>query len=380
MRASQLGETASATHWLQLLVAIQEDGSPEDRESRRIAESALRDLGAGLEPSRDGAVHHMIDRYWVDPSGTYVDGWIHLDGDPGTGLWLEIDGRRVPLPRHRRDDLLAFWPDSSAVVEAGFEAYVPGSPRADLDFIIATSHGEQVFRIAAPATRLPVPQRWAQDESTDRMAELLEQAPDGPALVVGGRLPESDSPSLEGRLLAGREVIGLDIHPGHAIDVVGDAHRLSEVLGVDRFAIVYSASLFEHLTKPWVAAREVARVLKVGGVALHSVPWAWPAHAEPNDFWRMSEWGLRELFGEELGFEVLDSGRSGSVSMVPDPSWREHHPTMPTLDTGSMAWIVVRKVDHRANKVVWPYDADRGAEIARAYPIDGLATTGRDAL
>lgn len=380
LRAIQVDDTGAARRWLELLIAIPDDGSAGDREARRVATRALNDLGGASTASGERSAHSMIDRYWVDPSGTYVDGWIHLDADPGSSLWLERDGRRILLPRHRRDDLLAFWPDSPGVIESGFEAYVPGPPQPVLNFVISTADGEHRARLEAPTTRLPIPATWAQNDSTARMIELIKQAPDGPALVIGGRLPESDSRSLENLLLAGREVVGLDIHPGHAVDVVGDAHRLAEIVGVDRFAVVFSASLLEHLTKPWLAALQMARVLRVGGLAVHTVPWAWPTHAEPNDFWRISDHGLRELFGEELGFEVLDSGTFGSVSIVPDPSWREHHLAMPTLDTGSTSWIVVRKVDDRATGVTWPYDAERGGERARAYPIEGLATTGRGTL
>lgn len=377
MRAVQLGESSAARDSLERLISIPDDGSAEDCEPRRIAAGLLE--GMGIVPVLNGgaSVRSMIDRYWVDPAGTFLDGWIHVDGDPGTGLWLVREGRRIPIPRHRRDDLLAFWPDSPNVVDAGFEAYVAGPPERALDFVIATADGERSVELLAPDTRLPAPVVSRQADAKVRLRALVAQAPEGPALVIGGRLPESDSPSLHDELLAQREVIGLDIHAGHAVDVVGDAHRLSEILGDDRFAIVYSASLLEHLAKPWLAALQMARVLTVGGLAIHSAPWAWPTHAAPNDFWRMSEWGLRQLFGEELGFEVLDAGHFGSVSIIPDPSWRDQFRSMPTLDTGSTSWIVARKIDDRANELAWPYHAERGGKLAREYPIEALATTGR---
>jgi 2-polyprenyl-3-methyl-5-hydroxy-6-metoxy-1,4-benzoquinol methylase len=378
VRALQLGATADARRWLERLLAIPDDGSAADREPRRVAATLLEGMGASPPTTTPAVVRSMIDRYWADPAGTFVDGWIHLDGEPGDGLWLDRGGARIPLPRHRRDDLLAFWPGSPNVVDAGFSAYVPGPPEPHLDFVITSADGERRARIPAPATRLPVCEVSERADVDARLIELLEQAPDGPALVIGGRLPEADSRSFHDDLLEGREVVGLDIHPGHGVDVVGDVHRLSDIVGDERFAVVFSASLLEHLTKPWLAALQMARVLKPGGLAIHLAPWAWPTHAQPNDFWRMSQWGLRQLFGEELGFEVVDAGEFGPVSIVPDPSWREPHLAMPTLDTGSTSWIVARKVDGRADTVTWPYDAERGASLAREYPIEALATSGRE--
>lgn len=377
LRAIQLGDAAGARRWLEALVAMPADASPEDRERWRTATQALDALGASPAAPAEPTVHSTIDRYWVDPSGTYLSGWIHVDGDPGAGLWLERDGRLVALARHRRDDLLEFWPDSRDVVEAGFEAYVPGPPDRDLTLVVETVDGERRVHLAAPSTRLPSPESRTQSEASDRLSEWIAQAPDGPVLVIGGRLPEADSPSLHDKLLKDREIVGLDIHPGHGVDVVGDAHRLSEILGVDRFALVYSASLLEHLAKPWIAAREMARVLVPGGLAVQIVPWAWPTHSQPNDFWRISEWGLRQLFDEELGFEAVDTGHFASVSIVPDPSWRATNLIMPVFDTASTSWIVARKIDDRAGAVNWPYDPEVGGKRAREYPLDGLATMGR---
>ena len=48
-------------------------------------------------------------------------------------------------------------------------------------------------------------------------------------------------------------------------------------------------------------------------------PGAWPAHAQPNDFWRMSAEGLRVLFGAASGFEVLAAGDAGAGGADPHP-------------------------------------------------------------
>ena len=166
---------------------------------------------------------------------------------------------------------------------------------------------------------------------------------------------------------------GLDIHPGHCVDLVGDAHCLSGFLREGSFDAVVSGSVLEHLQAPWLFAAEINRVLKPGGLVYHEAPGAWPAHAQPNDFWRMSAEGLRVLFGPESGFEVLDAQDSGMAAMIPSPQWRQHHLAMPTVPTFAMAEILARKVeDIPPGAVAWPLRAGASAERARRYPVAGL--------
>jgi hypothetical protein len=138
---------------------------------------------------------------------------------------------------------------------------------------------------------------------------------------------------------------------------------------------VASSSVFEHLAAPWVAAAEINRVLRIGGTVHHDTPYAWPAHSEPNDFWRFSADGLRELFGPATGFEILSAANIGRMTMVPEPNWRSGYLNMPTVPAFGGAAIVARKVreiDDAA--VVWPVDTGESARRARTYPVAGVAT------
>jgi SAM-dependent methyltransferase len=168
-------------------------------------------------------------------------------------------------------------------------------------------------------------------------------------------------------------VIGLDIHPGHCVDLVGDAHFLSRFLRAGSIDAVVSGSVIEHLQAPWLFAAEVNRVLKPGGLVYHEVPGAWPAHAQPNDFWRMSAEGLRALFGPESGFEVLEARDAGPMAMIPGPTWRQKHLDMPTVPAYGMAEVLARKVaEIEPGAVAWPLRADASAERSRRYPVEGL--------
>lgn len=70
------------------------------------------------------------------------------------------------------------------------------------------------------------------------------------------------------------------------------------------FDLVYSHQVLEHIPKPWVAAREIVRILKPGGLGIHTSCAFNPRHRLPefNDYYRFLPDGLAELFD---GVEVI---------------------------------------------------------------------------
>lgn len=100
-------------------------------------------------------------------------------------------------------------------------------------------------------------------------------------------------------LLRGR-VVSVDITAALTPQVVGDAHALPFRDAV--FDAVVASQVFEHLHSPWLAAAELARVLKPGGTALVAVPFLFWLHQRPHDYYRYTEYGLRKLF--EPHFEI----------------------------------------------------------------------------
>jgi len=81
------------------------------------------------------------------------------------------------------------------------------------------------------------------------------------------------------------------VHPQH------DAQRLMDFAD-DQFDVVYSHQVLEHIPKPWLAGEELVRVLKSGGIGLHTTCAFNPLHGPPvfNDYYRFFPDGLAELF------------------------------------------------------------------------------------
>jgi hypothetical protein len=104
------------------------------------------------------------------------------------------------------------------------------------------------------------------------------------------------------------EFLGTDFQEGEDVDILADVHRLTAVTGPERFDVILSCSTFEHLKYPTLAAHEVMKALKVGGLVFVQTHQSFPLHAYPYDYFRFSREGLASLFGTTMGFEVVETG------------------------------------------------------------------------
>ncbi|MBB5631918.1 SAM-dependent methyltransferase [Cryobacterium mesophilum] len=319
-------------------------------------------------------LHSMIDLYWCDASGTFLQGWAHAENLRVDSITVRGSGSTVTTTRHDRDDLLPFWPDEPEVVHGGFRVYLPGPPNPTVTITAHTRQGPVTQVIELPDHPLPAaPDSAPLIRIQERVVAAVQAAPPGPVLAIGVRALSRESLEAQLPYFAGREVIGLDIHPGIGVDVVGDAHVLSELFPKGHFAIVYSASLLEHVGTPWLVAAQCGVVTMQGGVNIHQAPWLWPTHSAPNDFWRFSPAGLEQLFSPELGFHTMFSAAFGEASVTPHGGWRDVALNMPTLYSGAASWIIAQKISDAADAAGWPLLSGSSAETARKYPTEGLA-------
>ena len=63
--------------------------------------------------------------------------------------------------------------------------------------------------------------------------------------------------------------------------------------------------MLEHLPEPLRVIEELGRVLKPGGTLWLSAPLFYAEHEKPYDFFRYTQFGLRQLF-EDAGFEIVE--------------------------------------------------------------------------
>lgn len=153
--------------------------------------------------------------------------------------------------------------------------------------------------------------------------------------------------TLEGR---GLETLGLDIRRTHGVDVAADAHHLP--LRDETFDLVLSLQVLEHLHTPWIAIREVARVLRPGGWFVGSVAFLKPYH---GSYFHMTHAGVESLArsaGLVADRFVGAQGITYSVygGLLPLGGRRLRHALFDTLDRmvarlRVLAWSLTRRAD-----------------------------------
>jgi len=98
-------------------------------------------------------------------------------------------------------------------------------------------------------------------------------------------------------------MVTLDLVPGPTIDVCANAERLPFLDGV--FDVVVSQEVLEHVRNPFLAMREMQRVLKPEGLIYCQLPFVIGYHPGPSDFWRFTREGIRALI-DQAGLQCYD--------------------------------------------------------------------------
>lgn len=75
---------------------------------------------------------------------------------------------------------------------------------------------------------------------------------------------------------------------------------------------VISLAVLEHVPDPFRAVSEINRILKLDGIFMLSVPHISRLHELPHDYFRYTEFGIRELL-EKRGFKILHIEKAGTL-------------------------------------------------------------------
>lgn len=115
------------------------------------------------------------------------------------------------------------------------------------------------------------------------------------------------------RLLArGLEVLSLDVEDRvGGVDIIADLQDMPAVADAS-METVLCTQVLEHVSRPWDAVSELARVLAPGGHLILSAPHLSMLHEVPHDYYRYTRYGLTSLL-QERGFRVLEMRESGGL-------------------------------------------------------------------
>lgn len=96
------------------------------------------------------------------------------------------------------------------------------------------------------------------------------------------------------------------------------------------FDTVILSDVLEHLPEPNLLWEEINRMLVSGGRVLMNVPYFYPLHEVPYDYYRYSCYALRR-FAENYGFEVLELNPLGGSPEVMTDMLAKHLQFIPVL-------------------------------------------------
>jgi predicted SAM-dependent methyltransferase len=316
---------------------------------------------------------HLIDLMWCDMYGVFVLGWAHTHEQPVKAMYLRSGDFRVQVSEFQnRPDLLKFYPHLPST-KYGFSVYLACSPFRPVFLEVETAAGLAEVEIeAVPASHhMNAPLPVVDNGMSDFIQEMKRVK--GTVIEIGARVVAPGGSLQAGLFQPECKFIGVDIHPAPGVDVVADAHFLSDHFEPGAIDGIMSLAVMEHLACPWLLAAEINKVLRVGGLTLHSLPQAFPVHETPNDFWRISDEGLKVLFSPEMGFEILKVGMCIPVKMHVHPDFRAGamH-TFPLHNGMASSFVLARKTfDLPDGAVAWPLQRSESMKHSKAYPAHG---------
>ena len=101
------------------------------------------------------------------------------------------------------------------------------------------------------------------------------------------------------------DFVGFDIEDDEGVDRVGVNWDLP--FDDNEFDGLISTQVLEHTAKIPETIKEIKRVVKKNGLVFISVPFVFPIHGAPYDYYRFTKFGLMEVFKEFDIIEIKES-------------------------------------------------------------------------
>jgi len=99
-------------------------------------------------------------------------------------------------------------------------------------------------------------------------------------------------------LLEPTEYVGTDVIGGPGVDIICPAENLVEKFGKEKFDIVISTCVLEHIRDWKKTISNIKNICKPNGIILIIVPSKWPFHEYPYDFWRYKKEDIKNIFSD----------------------------------------------------------------------------------
>lgn len=164
------------------------------------------------------------------------------------------------------------------------------------------------------------------------------------------------------------EYVGFDFYEGENVDIVGDAHKLSEYFQNEEFDLIFSSAVLEHLMMPWIVAEEINKILKIGGNVFIETHFSFSSHERPWNFFQFSDLGLKILFNECLGFRHIESGMSNPIQGFFNYKSISQLRFSPVNELYCHSEILCEKIKNMENNYSWNGDTLQKLSRLSSYP------------
>ena len=328
-------------------------------------------------PKADDRLVYDIENCWSNDTAIGLQGWIFSKQERLDKVELQVGETQVAIESWSpRPDIAAKFPEYQEYNQnCGFSVVVPRIAKHHLTFIAKSAKDSAIASIQidgqTPPPPLEIPSgqnAWNEfvQRTNNRQFDVLE---------IGSRVVSPGSQSKRSLFPKCPSYTGFDYYGDENTDVVGDAHKLSSYFGDRRFGAIFSVSVLEHLAMPWLVAREVSKLLEIGGLTFHSTHFSFPLHETPWDFWRFSDAGLKALFSPALGFEIVEAGLFNPVRMHLDRivSGQEMFPLSPGFASVSILAKKVSEPDF--DRFQWDVDITEAIGSESHYPAKNDQTS-----
>jgi hypothetical protein len=135
-------------------------------------------------------------------------------------------------------------------------------------------------------------------------------------LEVGSRMTSESTWWIVNRDLAKGDWTGIDMQPGHGVDMVADIHALPPQWH-GRFSAVLCSEVLEHVARPWVALPNLREVIRPGGWVIITTLTSFPIHGFSDDYYHFTPSGLKLLM-EDAGFTDVHTENQGEIRITLD--------------------------------------------------------------
>lgn len=172
--------------------------------------------------------------------------------------------------------------------------------------------------------------RLSKRKSRRHLYRWLEEAIHSHAIAESGNILNIGSGGEVGAQLMAHGVRfqSLDIDHTRHPDILANIESMDSVQDKTIDAI-FCIEVLEHVKHPELAAAEICRVLRPGGLLIASTPFLLGIHDAPNDFYRYTRYGLRLIFSDLDELALRE--RNGYFSAVAALLYRQfaHPPPLP---------------------------------------------------